>query len=784
VIHTARTILLTGATGFVGSRVLDRLLRRGDRVVAIVRDPAKLRRTDRNLTVVQADLGGPLPDSIAIEADALVHAAACTDFEADPEELMRVNRDGTRRITELAIRSGVRRAVLVSSDHAAGPARPAEIPRPEGAGGEPATNYGRSKLAGEQVFTELLQAAGIEPTILRPACIIGDGELGFVRIVLNALRNEHPMLGQEWRNHRWQSVHVADVVEAIDLALRYGGAGTFNLTNGTTPTVGQVTSHVAAIAADFGMGVDAQPEPPEIQPISPERIHYANACTRAVAEWNWGGRRTFPQTVIELAESLGLSRTRGARPPLRGPLKVILVNTPSEGLRLSRDMAGGLGFVHKAEDRFPPLDLLWWIARLEQQGWPVELADGSVEAFEVGDLLAHMAETGTDVVVCEVNLPTFETDVLFLQALRRHSRARVVAKTQLTHPLFLERLLKEAGIDFVIVGECDLTIDRVLAGDDHRGTARLVGDEVKVVEEEKLQDLDRLPHPARHRLAKDAYSYSLLGQEGFTTIQSSRGCPYSCGYYCPYPMTQGVAWRARSARHVVAEIENAFALGYRRFLFRDATFTLNRKRTVEICELLLEKGLPITFWCETRINCLDSELLALLARAGCKGINFGLESGSDDVLASGAKQGVNVQRIRQVLDDTARVGIVSHLLVAVGLPQETRSSIRETYVLLGELPARSLGVTGITPFPGTELWYDAMRNNWVKSTDWREYGGNGTVMVTDHLTQEDMRFAARMMFDYFQMTRPGSGATKQQIADHRAAMDAWVAEGLPAARVR
>jgi radical SAM superfamily enzyme YgiQ (UPF0313 family) len=244
-------------------------------------------------------------------------------------------------------------------------------------------------------------------------------------------------------------------------------------------------------------------------------------------------------------------------------------------------------------------------------------------------------------------------------------------------------------------------------------------------------------------------------------------------------MTQGVAWRARSARHVVGEIEDAFRLGYRRFLFRDATFTLSRKRTVEICELMIEKGLPITFWCETRINCLDEELLALLAKAGCKGINFGLESGSDDVLASGAKQGVNVQRIRKILQDTANAGIVSHLLVAVGLPQETRASIRETYLLLGELPAYSLGVTGITPFPGTELWQDAMRNDWVKSTDWREYGGNGAPMITDNLTQDDMRFAARMMFDYFAMTRKGSGATSEELERHRAAMVDWVAGGLP-----
>jgi nucleoside-diphosphate-sugar epimerase/radical SAM superfamily enzyme YgiQ (UPF0313 family) len=781
VINSSRTIILTGATGYLGSRVLDRLLARGDRVVAIVRDRAKLRARDGNLTVVEGDLRADLRLPAGLKADALVHAAASVDFDAGLDELMAVNRDGTRRVAELAIRAGATRAVYVSSLQAAGPGRPGDATQEEKAPGRPTTGYGRSKLAGEQAFTAACDAAGIEPTILRPCNIVGEGGLGFTRNLLEAVKTNDPLLKKEWNNHRWQAIHVSDAVEAVLAALRYGGRGTYNLTDGTTPTVGELARHCAAVAADFGMDVVEQPDSSDAAPQSEEPVHYAHRCTRGLAEWNWYAHHTFPQTMIEIAEGLGLHHTVGPRPALRGPLRVILVNTPSEGMRLSRDMAGGLGFVHHAGDRFPPLDLLWWTARLEQVGWPVELADGSVKAFDVGDLLSHVARSSADAVVCEVNLPTFETDLVFLRTLRRAGRARVIAKTQLTHPLFLDRLLKEAGIDFVITGECDLTIERVIAGDDHRGTARLVDGEVRTIAEEKLQDLDRLLTPARHVLAKDVYAYSQLGSEGFTTIQSSRGCPYSCGYYCPYPMTQGVAWRARSAPHVVAEMEDAFKLGYRRFLFRDATFTLNRKRTVEICELIVEKGLPVTFWCETRINCLDGELLALLAKAGCKGINFGLESGSDDVLAAGAKSGVDVKKIRRILDETAKAGIVSHLLVAVGLPQETRASIQETYLLLGELPALSLGVTGITPFPGTELWYDAMRNDWVKSTDWREYGGNGTVMITDHLSQEDMRFAARMMFDYFQMTRPDSGASQEDIARHRAQMAEWVAQGLPVA---
>ena len=228
-------------------------------------------------------------------------------------------------------------------------------------------------------------------------------------------------------------------------------------------------------------------------------------------------------------------------------------------------------------------------------------------------------------------------------------------------------------------------------------------------------------------------------------------------------------------------MEDAFKLGYRRFLFRDATFTLNRKRTVEICELLIEKGLP------DHVLVRDADQLprrraARAAREGrVQGNQLRPRERERRRPRGRARSRASTSRgSARSCDETAKAGIVSHLLVAVGLPQETRASIQETYLLLGELPARSLGVTGITPFPGTELWYDAMRNDWVKSTDWREYGGNGAPMITDNLSQEDMRFAARMMFDYFKMTRPEQRRdSATEIERHRAQMADWVAQGLP-----
>jgi hypothetical protein len=180
--------------------------------------------------------------------------------------------------------------------------------------------------------------------------------------------------------------------------------------------------------------------------------------------WNWAATRTFPQTVIEVARSQGLVRKHPGVFTVDGPLKTVLLNTPVEGMKLSRDMGGGLGFVHDSEDRFQPLDLLWLAARLESVGWPVEVIDGNLMKFTVGELLYYLARTNVDVLVAEVNLPTFESDLAFLKTVKEASRLRVVAKTVLSTGGFAERLLIEAGVDIVLLGECDLTIERVLAG--------------------------------------------------------------------------------------------------------------------------------------------------------------------------------------------------------------------------------------------------------------------------------------------------------------------------------
>jgi nucleoside-diphosphate-sugar epimerase len=770
-------ILLTGATGYLGRHILRRLLDEAHEVTLLVRQASRLPPDAPNsVEVLSADLADPVPQKLLTgrSFDVLVHAAACTDYAATPEHLLRVNRNGAIHAIRAAAHALARRVVYISSLEAAGPLHVSDDEAFENRAPQPATEYGRSKLAGEQAASDLSRMLGLELVVLRPGNIYGEGTTGIAGVVAQAVLTGSEELAREWANHRWQPVHVQDVVQAVLLALTRGD-GVFHITDGQTPRVGDLAADVATAADWRGIAVAAEIQPSHATP-STERVHYRYRLDRAWNDLGYRPRFSFRTGLLDLMDQLGLGRPRLAESLAAGVLPTLLLNTPSLALRLNRDMGGGMGFVHDSSDRFPPLDLLSLGTTLKSKGWPVAIVDGGIHALEAPHICHLINREGIRAVVAEVNLPTFEADLLFLRELKRFTSARIIAKTALTEAHFHERLLREGEVDFVLTGECDLTIAEVLLGQDERGTARLKKGVFTAVPEERLTDLSQLPLPERSLLSHASYTYSLL-PTGFTTVQSSRGCPYSCGFYCPYPLTQGKSFRARSAQHVFAELKDCAARGLKSILFRDATFTLDKARVHELCELIRDAALDIQWWCETRINCLDDALLANMAAAGCRGINFGIESGDDEVLAKGAKQGVDVTKIKRVLAAVHAHGMHSHLLVVVGLPDETRASLAHTYDLLVQLPARSLGVTGITPFPGTDLWKLAVAKTWLEDLAWEHYGGNHTVMRTDHLSSADIRYAGQMLHDGFKLSKP-DGGNEQQRQEHRDHLQRWVEGGL------
>ena len=214
-----------------------------------------------------------------------------------------------------------------------------------------------------------------------------------------------------------------------------------------------------------------------------------------------------------------------------------------------------------------------------------------------------------------------------------------------------------------------------------------------------IADLDQLPVPLREGLvwADD------IDPVFYQPVITVRGCPYQC-IYCAVPNSNERQTRFRSVGHVLDEIE---ALVQHHAIpgifFHDSVFTMHRKRTMDLCRGLIERGLARPFYCQTRVERVDPELLDVMAEAGCEQIFFGIESGDVESLRR-IKKKVSLATIRQAGGWVKEREIRCTGFFMVGFPWETEESIQTTIDFACDLGLDGISLFSATPLPGTELW--------------------------------------------------------------------------------
>ncbi|MCB9554717.1 MAG: radical SAM protein [Deltaproteobacteria bacterium] len=454
-------------------------------------------------------------------------------------------------------------------------------------------------------------------------------------------------------------------------------------------------------------------------------------------------------------------------------MKIFVLNTPEETMLVSRDMAGGLGFDRNQAMVLPPLDLLTFATVLGQAGHQVRFCDAQTQGASASQLTTTIAEFAPDALILSASLPSLSSDAAYAKKLRDSlgKRCRVLIKTSIAHPPALEQLCQQSACDLVITGECDLVIEALIFGHSTAGTARLEGGELRLEPETPLRDLDRLPILQRSLLDSAAYRYARLGA-GVTTMQTSRGCPFPCGYYCPYPLVQGKKWRAMSARRVLDELEQIARNDHiEKVLFRDAVFTLNKRRTAEICAGIIERGIALTWWCETRVDCLDPPLLDQMRAAGCAGINIGIESGAEWMLSGAAHKDLSRAEIVELAHHCKTRGIRLHLLLLAGLPGEDRRSLHQTFTLIDQTKPESIGITTATPYPGTQLFDDAVAQNWIVRPEFDSFGGHGYNLQLETIAHTELKWAIEMMHTLCRANN--DGAPQQRLDELRRQFADW-----------
>ncbi len=290
------------------------------------------------------------------------------------------------------------------------------------------------------------------------------------------------------------------------------------------------------------------------------------------------------------------------------------------------------------------------------------------------------------------------------------------------HASHLHRRILEdhPAVDFVVIGEGEGTLvallDALAAGRDPGGIRGLAWRRDGGTRDggwpEPIADLDRLPQAADGFEAEGVDPRTQL-----MYVVTSRGCPARCTF-CNTPEFWGTRIRFRSVDHVLAELRllrERYGLLY--VSFRDDTFTVHRRRILELCRRMEEERLYFLWDCQSRVNAVDGPRLDAMRRAGCLHVQYGVESGSARMLDRLNKD-IRADQVEAAAAATREAGLVFSVYLISGIDGETDEDVDATLALLERIRPHDAMVSPLAVFPGTKIWDDYRRSERLDDGYW------------------------------------------------------------------
>lgn len=325
-----------------------------------------------------------------------------------------------------------------------------------------------------------------------------------------------------------------------------------------------------------------------------------------------------------------------------------------------------------------------------------------------------------ELLVLFTSTPGFHVDVKMAQMMKDSNPKLKVCFVGPPVTVDPETTLRQnTAIDFLVRREFDYQIRdfaqgkplKELPGVSYRDSS---GDIVHNAEGPVIENLDELPWVTKvYKRDLDFRRYNVpFLLNPFISFYSSRGCPAMCTF-CLWPQTHsGHRWRLRSVEDMANECRWALDnfTGLKEIFFDDDTFNYKKDRTIALCKEL--KKLNFTWSCTSRVT-TDYETLKAMRDAGCRLMIVGYESGDQQILKN-IKKGATVDMARRFTKDAHSLGLTVHGDFIVGLPGESRESIRKTIDFAKELNTETIQVSIAHPYPGTEFYDYAKKNDLIQ----------------------------------------------------------------------
>lgn len=392
--------------------------------------------------------------------------------------------------------------------------------------------------------------------------------------------------------------------------------------------------------------------------------------------------------------------------------------------------------IYKSESRkcHPPLGLAY-IAGALKDSYDVTILDSIAEGYENIDKInrdclqyglsfeeikKRIASNLPDIVGVSCLFSAQADNVYKVCRIVKEIDNNIITIIGGAHPSVMpHEILKNTDIDFVIMGEGEIAVKRLLESIEIKNDIRNIDgvafrDNGYVVINNKRRyetNLDMLAFPYWDIFPLEKY-FRINNPHGshtkrppFIPMITSRGCPFQC-IFCSIHNIWGRDYRTRSAENVLSELDYLIGrFGIKEILFEDDNLTLDRKRAKQIFQMIIDRGLDILWSTPNGVaaQTLDDEMLELMKRSGCYSISVGVESGDEYVLKKIIKKPTELSKVESVIMKAKSIKLKTSVFFVVGLPQEGRAQINNTFRFAKTLDADNVNFFFATPLPGTEL---------------------------------------------------------------------------------
>ena len=316
-----------------------------------------------------------------------------------------------------------------------------------------------------------------------------------------------------------------------------------------------------------------------------------------------------------------------------------------------------------------------------------------------------------------------------------------------------ESLLAYPEVDYIVRGEGEVTLGELVRalkeGKDPSGVAGLSlrrgGAVFHTPDRPLIGDLDSLPYPAYHLVEHLVSRYHFTMMAGrraiYMTFEGGRGCDHRCTFCSQWRHWRG-QWRTKSPRRIAQEIEHLHdRFGGTFMWFSDDNFGYATRGQALYDELRARPSLrDIMMFYQVRTDDVarNPDLVAKMRSVGNYWVLLGVESASPERLRE-FRKGAAPEDARAAVAELNRSGIFTQAMFVIGSRRDTRESIARTREFSLDLGSDLSLYTVLTPFPGTEVFKEAMARGWIEDATWSDYDMVHAIMPTEALSRAEVQ---------------------------------------------